>query len=120
MAEKPKPPPKLGDRALAFWNGVAGHYSLRIDELYILESACREIDLIDRMETEQARDSLIGTGSQGQPVIAPIIPELRQHRAAFANFVKQLKLPDEDGNRGSDDASEKARMAANARWGRSG
>lgn len=121
MAENPKPkaPPKLGDRALELWSGIVGTYSLRVDELYILEAACREIDLIDRMEKEQARDSLIGVGSQGQPVIAPIIPELRQHRTTFANFMKQLKLPDENGERGSD-TSEQARKAANARWGRSG
>jgi len=119
MAEKPKPPPKLGDRALGLWAGITAKYALRVDELYVLESACREIDLIDAMVERQKSEDLIGVGSMGQPVAAPLVSELRQHRTTFANLMKQLKLPDEDG-RADSAASEQARKAANARWGRSG
>jgi hypothetical protein len=119
MAEKPTPPLRLGDRALGLWRGITDKYSLRVDELYILESACREIDLIDKMEAEQKTSDLVVFGSQGQPVAAPLIAELRQHRTTFANFMKQLKLPDEDG-RAAEAVSDAARKAANARWGRSG
>lgn len=101
------------------WKGITDKYSLRVDELYVLESACREIDLIDEMVERQKREDLIGVGSMGQPVAAPLIAELRQHRTTFANFMKQLKLPDEDG-RAAEQVSEMARKAANARWGRSG
>lgn len=119
MTEKPTPPLRLGDRALGLWKGITDRYSLRVDELYILESACREIDLIDKMEAEQKTSDLVVFGSQGQPVAAPLIAELRQHRTTFANFMKQLKLPDEDG-RAAEAVSDAARKAANARWGRSG
>lgn len=116
---KHKPPPRLGDRALDLWNGIAGSgsYELRIDELLILEDACREIDLIERMEAEQSSGSLTALGSQGQPVAAPLIAELRQHRAMVAALMRQLKLPDSGDGRAAQSTTEKARMAANTRWG---
>jgi|SRR5882757_107301 len=116
---KHKPPSGLGDRALELWNGIANSasYSLRIDELLILTDACREVDLIDRMEREQGRGELTATGSQGQPVAAPLIAELRQHRSMVANLMKQLKLPGSGDGRTQQSTTEKARMAANARWG---
>lgn len=115
-APKPPPaPPKLSDRALEFWRGVVSSYSLRIDELYVLECACREIDLIDQMAEQQKREDLIGIGSMGQPVVAPLIPELRQHRSTLAALVKQLKLPDSTGAAVLS-PTEKARHAANVRW----
>ena len=119
---KHKPPAKLGDRALELWNGIAnsGSYELRIDELLILTDACREVDLIDRMEREQSGGELTAHGSQGQPVAAPLIAELRQHRAMVANLMKQLKLPDTSDGRSQQSTTEKARMAANARWGNTG
>lgn len=115
----PQPPKKLGARALELWTGITGKYSLRVDELFVLESACREIDLIDRMEAEQKDSKLIGTGSMGQPVAAPLIAELRQHRTTFASFMKQLHLPDTDG-RAAKSVSDQARKAANTRWGNAG
>lgn len=116
---KTVPPAGLGDRALDLWIGITEKYELRVDELLILEDACREVDLIDRMEREQSTGDLTALGSQGQPVAAPLIAELRQHRAMVANLMKQLKLPDEDGRAGAS-TSEAARKAANARWGNAG
>ena len=117
-------PDDLGDRAGALWDAVTEGYSLRVDEIAILEAACREIDLIDRMEAHQSNDSLFGKGFNGQPVAAPLLQELRAHRMLFARLMGQLKLPNEDGSaqkRSGDwsgNTSEKARAAAAARWGR--
>jgi len=112
-------PEGLGERSLELWTKITEEHILRVDELYVLEAACREIDLIDRMETHQKDASLIGTGSQGQPVAAPLIAELRQHRKTFTDFMRQLHLPDVDG-RAAQSTSDKARMAANVRWGNAG
>lgn len=119
MTTKNAIPPGLGDRAKALWQDVTSKYDLRVDELYVLESCCREVDLIDSMVERQKSEDLIGKGSMGQPVAAPLVSELRQHRAALAAFLKQLKLPDEDG-RGAQNTSDAARKAANARWGNAG
>jgi hypothetical protein len=112
-------PPNLGQRAQELWEEITTQWKLRTDELYVLEAACRETDLIDRMELEQRGESLTAVGSMGQPVAAPLVAELRQHRTTFANFMKQLKLPDEEG-RGAASVSDNARKAANARWNKSG
>lgn len=116
---KKTPPVGLSDRAAELWSGVTEKYDLRIDELFVLEAACRQIDLIDDMVERQRSEDLIGTGSQGQDVAAPLVSELRQHRSTFAALLRQLKLPDEDGRAGKS-ASESARHAANARWGNTG
>ena len=110
-------PNGLSRRAKELWTTVTTQYTMRVDELFVLESACREIDLIDRMESEQQKSGLIGVGSQGQPVAAPLLAELRSHRALFAAHMKQLSLPDVTGRK-ADKISEQARSAAQARWGR--
>lgn len=119
MTAKPPVPAGLDERAADLWTGVTCKYDLRVDELYVLEAACREVDLIDAMVIRQRSEDLIGVGSQGQPVAAPLVSELRQHRATLAALMRQLKLPDEDG-RAASSASEAARAAANARWGNTG
>ena len=112
-------PDDLGERAAQLWTGVTGKYELRVDELFILEAACREVDLIDDMVDRQRYEDLIGKGSMGQDVAAPLVSELRQHRATFAALMRQLKLPDDTSKPGLS-ASESARRAANARWGNAG
>jgi hypothetical protein len=109
-------PTDLGPRAMALWEGITSKYTLRIDEMLILHDACREVDLIERMEEQQKKSKLLGTGAQGQPVVAPLVPELRQHRSMLAGLMKQLHLPDVDG-RPAQSTTDKARKAANTRWG---
>lgn len=123
-------PARLGSKAQRFWREVTGDYELRSDELLVLEHACRELDLIEKMETEQATGDLIVPGVQGQPVAGPMLGELRAHRALLARLLNQLRLPDEPGGArrgggtgsgtGSATTSDLARKAAHARWHRSG
>jgi hypothetical protein len=117
----------LGEKALELWDGVMKSYRLRPDELRLLEDACREIDIIERLDAAVSKPSfkLTVRGSMGQNVINPILQEVRQHRIAFASLARQLKLPSLAGGIGAegeetprgDDASSKARKAAAARWG---
>jgi hypothetical protein len=113
-------PAGLGPRAIELWQGVVSRWDLRIDELLVLEAACHEVDLLDAIMERQKTEDLIGTGSQGQPVAAPLVSEMRMHRATLANLLKQLKLPDTDDGRATATTSDLARRAANARWRRSG
>jgi hypothetical protein len=112
-------PDGLGDRAAQLWKGVRGTYALRVDELYLLEAACRQVDIIDAMAARQEAEDLLATGYNGQPVAAPLLGELRAHRGLLATLLKQLKLPDDD-SKAAETASDKARRAAQARWGRGG
>lgn len=116
-AKKPPAPAGLGLHAEALWKRITKLYELRPDELRILEDACREADLIDRLEKELTDADLVVHGSQGQPVANPLVSEIRQHRTALRSMLAGLKLPDEDG-RAQLDRSTKARAAANERWRR--
>ena len=105
----------------SLWADVVDKYELRPDERRILEDACRERDMIARLEASMAEAELLVKGSMGQVVINPLVSELRQHRATFASLMRQLKLPDE--GEGSDQGgalSAKNRAAAQARWARRG
>lgn len=110
-------PPKLGRKAAAMWREITSAYELRPDECRVLEDACRECDLIDILEAaiNDPAEPLTVKGSMGQPVVNPLIAEIRQHRATMAGLLRGLKLPDE----AAPSRSAQARDAAKARWGRS-
>lgn len=116
MAAKFKAPAGLGVKAKHLWSEITENYDLRVDELRILEDACREIDLVERLEAELKGADLVVNGSMGQPVASPLVQELRQHRSVLARLLVLLKLPDDEGQAQS--PSSTARAAAMARWGR--
>lgn len=115
---KTAPPQGLSAESRKLWTTVTGKYDLRADELRVLEDACRESDLIDTLSAAAEEAELIVRGSQGQPVINPLISELRQHRATLAGLLRSLKLPDETDTKEA--RSTQARAAANARWSKRG
>lgn len=120
MTSKPAPD-GLGSQALKLWEEMTGLYEFRVDELRILEDACREVDLIERLEVELDGAPLMVKGSMKQDVANPHLAEVRQHRATLARLFKQLDLPDEPGGverPGVGDRSSAARKAAEARWRR--
>lgn len=117
----PSAPAKLGTKARGLWAAVTKTYDLRVDELRVLEDACREIDLIERLEGELREAKLVVKGSMGQPVANPLVQELRQHRGVLARLLAGLKLPDSEDGRAAAaaaDRSSSAREAAHARWRR--
>ncbi|MDN5918300.1 MAG: hypothetical protein L0I76_24920, partial [Pseudonocardia sp.] len=94
MAAAHRAPAHLDARGRGFWRAVTTDYELRPDELRVLEDACRELDLIERLDAEQRDTALTVPGSHGQPVAAPLLGELRAHRALLARLLNQLRLPD--------------------------
>ena len=112
-----KRPSHLKAKGRALWDGVLEVYDLGPHELAILEDACREADIVARLDTElRAAPSLIVAGSMGQDVEHPLVKEVRQHRATKAQLLSKLNLPDEDGEASRSSA---ARSLAHARWRRS-
>lgn len=96
------------------WSDITSEWTLRPDELRVLEDACAEADLIDSLKRAMVKQPKLVRGSQGQQVINPMISELRQHRVALAGLLKQLRLPDPADT--AEARSTAARAAANARW----
>lgn len=108
-------PDDLGARGAALWAQITSSYNLRPDEKAVLADACREADIIEKLQGEFEHRDLITKGSMGQDVAAPHVSEIRQHRTVLANLLKGLKLPDEDGREAAS-TTDLARKAANARW----
>lgn len=117
---KRKAPEGLESSGAALWSAITAKYDLRADELRVLEDACREADLVDVLSVALAASDPITKGSQGQPVVNPLVPEIRQHRATLAGLLGKLKLPDDETSDSAGRVSAQARAAANARWSRRG
>lgn len=87
-------PERLGSSGFFLWDKTVKEYELRADELILLESACREADLIAEMQREVSASAFLIEGSQGQLVTNPLLQELRQHRALYSALLGRLGLPD--------------------------
>lgn len=111
-------PSRLGTKGARFWRETTKAYELSAHELHLLEGACRELDIIDRLEAVLDGAQLIVSGSMGQDTAHPLLAEVRQHRAAFGAIVKQLALPDVEDAAPISPRSRQAQAAANARWSR--
>ena len=119
----PKPPRGLRERGQDLWDSIAPPaYELKPDEIQLLIDACREADLVERLETELAETGTTTRGSMGQEVASAQLSEIRQHRALLTTLLKALKIPDTAGTaaRKSAVVSQQARSAARARWGNCG
>lgn len=90
-------PDGLSERGSALWSATTRRYELREDELRVLEDACREADLIDRMDSALSASGMMVSGSMGQDRVHPLVGEIRQHRTVLASLLRTLKLPDEGG-----------------------
>lgn len=101
------------------WKQILADFELNPLERHMLEHACYQADLVDRLEAELEGAALVVRGSLGQPAPSPLVSEIRLHRTVLATLLKALKLSDEPAGSGrrSWDRSVAARKAARARWG---
>jgi hypothetical protein len=118
----PKAPKGLRAEGRNLWRQIHRAYSFDDcpERLAILESACRTLDMITRLQAviDEAGDLRV-RGSQGQPVSLPEIAEVRLARGLFVSQMKALGLPDNDdaGSPGGLTRSQIGRLGAQARWG---
>lgn len=108
----PRVPSGLSDAGKKLWRDTVAVYVLRADELVILKDACREADLVSRMEADLRTSDLLIEGSMGQKVVHPLLSEVRQHRVTMAALLRGLKLPDDAGA----GQTNQQREAAQSRW----
>ena len=111
-------PKGLRTAGTSLWGDVTSKYELRVDERVVLEKACRASDRLVMMEDELGRSDLMTTGSTGQPVVHPLVAEIRAHEALVASLLGKIRLPDDPAGAGNaaGDRSASARQAAQSRW----
>lgn len=92
----PRAPKGLKARGARLWRDLHAVFDFTQDphRSAVIEDICRTIDLIDRLQREVDRGDIRVKGSQGQPVAAPEIPELRLQREALVRMLSRLDLPE--------------------------
>ncbi|MDL9938281.1 hypothetical protein QSJ18_16135 [Gordonia sp. ABSL1-1] len=94
----PRKPKGLGTEGAKLWKAVTADYDLTPAELTLLERAARELDVIARLQNAvDEADELWTRGSMGQRVELPELKELRLHTATYQSLIRQLDLPEDDG-----------------------
>lgn len=124
MPESPDSRPISAPKGLAAggrrcWKQVTSAYTMRPDELILLENVCRTIDRIAELDAAMVGQPLISKGSMGQEREHPLLSEARQQRTLLRQFFAQLKLPDLDTGHGKKNQHREAGMSrwANAHGG---
>lgn len=126
--QKPRAPGGLGVAGRRLWKTVisdADSQDIDLDsrELTWLEDAARLTDRLDQLEVELANSGgYMVKGVAGQPVINPIIPEIRQTRALRAQMLARITVtqPEEKQSAGVFARGVQQRDAAQARWRKGG
>lgn len=90
----PGAPHNLNKAGARLWEKTVEIYDLSEHELAILGQACRTLDMCESLWDRVHRDGFMVTGSMGQMVVNPAVPELRQQRSALASLLRALDLPD--------------------------
>ena len=95
---KPRPPKRLGPAGRRFWRDVMADFQLAgPHESALLEQACRELDIIDRLDDALTDAEVeVNTPAHGL-VVNRLFAEVQQHRGAFRMLIRDLRLPAEPG-----------------------
>lgn len=113
MSKDTPVPPGLGAAGARLWVDANRDYDFRVDELVTLENACRALDRIVEMRDLQATQPTVVVGSMGQPVVHPLVAEIRAHEARVEAALKSLKIPDLESGAGE---TNQNREAGSAKW----
>lgn len=116
----PPRPSGLGTAGGRLWKAMCADFEFRVDELVVLEAACRTVDALARIDAALVDAPLTVPGSMGQLREHPLLAEARQQRQGLARLLKQLDIPDEGSGMGAARAaarSSRGRHLASARWG---
>lgn len=113
-------PEGLAEAGRHLWESITNEFDFTGEpgKLAILERACRTADQITVLEAAIVGAELVVKGSTGQPVVNPMIAEVRQQSGLLNNLVKALGLPAsaEEELAAAERRKTKSSNAAKARW----
>lgn len=92
------------------------NFELERDETELLTEICRQLDLVELLESTLVAEGVITEGSRGQTRLHPAVGALNAGRQLLARQLAQLGLPDQADAAMASPASTQARRAAQARW----
>jgi len=128
MAVKAASTPRdLGGNGRKLWRKLAQQVAddgLILDEreLFLLHAACRETDMLARIEAALEGADMTVRGAQGNWVAHPLLGEARRSRAQVASLLKQIGLTDPHAGTATTgqpmSVSEAGRKGGYARHGR--
>jgi hypothetical protein len=95
MADQQRAPAGLAAPGRRLWRGMVAKYVLSPGEMLILEMLCRTHDELDKMHEILADSEVVVRGSRGQPVMHPLLDEVRRHTLLVIKLTAALKLPAE-------------------------
>jgi hypothetical protein len=92
----PRAPNGFARRGKALWTELHTEFDFTGEphKRILVEDACREADLVDRLQRVVDKNDLRVKGSNQQPVTAPEVSELRLHRKTLSDMLRALSLPD--------------------------
>lgn len=110
-----EPPVGLGLRGSAFWRELHEALEFEPKESALVLEACRVLDVIDELVGVLERDGSMTKGSAGQPVVHPVVAEIRQQQQTFGRLMGLVRLP-EDEQAADRFRTARAKAGAAARW----
>jgi hypothetical protein len=114
MSDPERPPKYLKAAGRSLWNSIIEQYILRADELLVLESACKQLDDLQRLEAELRTSPTMVVGSTGQIRPNPLFAEVRQGHRSLSRLLAQLGLGDAEA--GGVSRSSAGHRLAKIRW----
>jgi phage terminase small subunit len=113
MQNRKQPPSHLGKCGKANWRKVTAENSFSAAEFLTLELLCAQLDTLDKLDTEMSTMGVVVAGSEGQPVVNPVLRERRETIKQIDQLMVALALP-VDGEAFGTRRSGAARAAAKA------
>ncbi|MFI2841696.1 P27 family phage terminase small subunit [Mycolicibacterium sp. PDY-3] len=99
VVRRPRTPDGLGTEGRKLWREIVGTFDVTEEphKRRILLDACKTADLIERLDTAMAGESLTSKGSMGQLVIHPLIAQSQSSRTQLAQLLSRLNFtPDQE------------------------
>jgi len=109
-----QPPSHLRKTGKAAWRRLVAENDFSAAEFVTLELLCAQLDTLDKLDVEMATMAVVTAGSEGQPVVNPILRERRETIKQIDSLMVALAIPI-DGEAYGVRRSGSARAAAKTR-----